>query len=70
VTAVLALLLALLALGVSGVCLWIWVGWHRDTIGLAQVANQLAAEARLDQLTAQTLSAMRDAARRAPGSSS
>ncbi|MFL6099496.1 MAG: hypothetical protein ACJ71T_06040 [Actinomycetales bacterium] len=68
-TALLALVIAVLALGLSAIGVWAWVGWRQGRGALDVLAERLYVDSRLEALTAQTLSAMREAARRAGGPS-
>ena len=64
--AVLALLLSLLALLVSGVGVWAAVVAWRDRGRYRALAERIDVDARIEYLTTQTLGAMRAAARQRP----
>ena len=66
-TALVALGIAVLALALSSAGVWALLTWrmYRRTFDI--FAERLAVDTRLEQLTAQTLSAMREATRRAAG---
>lgn len=68
-TALLALIVSVVALALSAVGVWAWVGWRRGRRALTVLAERLYVDSRLEALTTQTLSAMREAARRASGPS-
>ena len=63
-TALVALGIALLALALSGAGVWALIAWRSSRRRFDILAERLYADSRLEQLTAQTLTAMRDAARR------
>jgi len=62
--ALIALGIAVLALAVSGAGTWAMAAWRRDRRSGDVLAARLQAEGRIEELTAQTLAAMREAARR------
>ena len=66
-TALIALGIAVLALALSSAGVWALLTWrmYRRTFDI--FAERLSTDTRLEQLTLQTLSAMREAARRAGG---
>jgi len=64
-TAVMALGIAVLALVLSGAGVWALVAWRRSRRYFDELAERLFVDSRLEQLTTQTLAAMRDAVRRA-----
>lgn len=64
-TALIAMGLAALALVLSGAGVWALIAWRRSRHLLDELAERLYVDSRLNLLTAQTLAAMRDAARRA-----
>ena len=66
-TALVALGIAVLALALLGAGVWALLTWrmYRRTFDI--FAERLSTDTRLEQLTLQTLSAMREAARRAGG---
>lgn len=66
-TALVALGIAVLALALSGAGVWALLAWRQYRRTFDVFAEHLAVDTRLEQLTAQTLSAMREAARRAGG---
>ena len=66
-TALVALGVAVLALALSVAGVWALLTWRRYRRTFDIFAERLAVDTRLEQLTAQTLSAMREAARRAGG---
>lgn len=62
-------LLLLLGVGVLALALtcagvWALIAWRRSHKAFNDVASRIYVESRLEQLTMQTLAAMRDAARR------
>lgn len=59
-----ALGIAVLALVLSAVCVWTVMAWRRDRRSADTFAAQLQADSRIEELTAQTLAAMRETARR------
>ncbi len=59
-----ALGVAVLALVLSGAGAWAVAAWRRDRRSADVLAAWLQADSRIEELTAQTLAAMRDAARR------
>lgn len=59
-----ALGIAVIALLLSGACVWAISAWRRDRHSADGLAARLQADSRIDELTAQTLAAMREAARR------
>lgn len=63
-TALAALGIAVLALVLSGAGVWALVAWRKSRQAFSDLAERLYVDSRLEQLTAQTLAAMRDAARR------
>ena len=63
-TAPVALGLAVLALVLSGAGVWAMVAWRKSRHVFDELAERLYVDTRLEQLTAQTLAAMRDAVRR------
>lgn len=58
------LIVALMALLVSGFGIFLMLAWRGDVGRLSDLADRLDAETRLEYLTTQTLGAMRDLARR------
>ena len=62
--ALIALGIAVLALAVSGAVAWAVAAWRRERRSADLFAARLQAEGRIEELTAQTLAAMREAARR------
>jgi len=58
------LIVALMALLVSGFGIFLVLAWREDVGRLHDLADRLDAETRLEYLTTQTLGAMRDLARR------
>ncbi len=64
-TALVALAIAVLALALSSAGVWAVFAWRQNRRSLDALAEGLYADSRLEALTAQTLSAMRDAVRRA-----
>ncbi len=66
-TALVALGIAVLALALSGAGVWALLAWRQYRRTLDVFAERLSVDARLEQLTAQALSAMREAARKAGG---
>ena len=66
-TALAALGVAVLALVLSGAGVWALIAWRQSRSRFDVLAERLYADSRLDQLTAQTLAAMREAARRSGG---
>jgi hypothetical protein len=70
VTALVALVVAALALALSGAGVWAAIAWRQDRSRLDALAERLYVDSRLEQLTSQALAAMREAARRAAGGSS
>jgi hypothetical protein len=64
VIAVLALSIAVLALVLSSIGVMAAAAWRRDRINCQMLAERLESDARMEILTAQTLSAMHDVARR------
>lgn len=64
-----ALGIALLALALSSAGVWALVAWRKSRHTLDELAERLYVDSRLEQLTVQTLAAMRDAARRGGGGS-
>ncbi len=68
-TALMALGIAILALVVSGAGVWALVAWRKSRQVFDELAEHLYVDSRLEQLTAQTLAAMRDAVRRGKGGS-
>ncbi len=66
-TALFALGIAVLALALSGAGVWALLAWRQYRRTFDVFAERLSVDARLEQLTAQALSAMREAARRASG---
>lgn len=63
-TALAALGIASLALVVSGAGVWALLTWRRSRQALGDLVERLNVDSRLEQLTVQTLAAMREAARR------
>ena len=63
-TAIVALGIAVLALALSGAGVWALIAWRASRRSFDVLAEHLYADSRLEQLTAQTLAAMREAARR------
>ena len=63
-TAIVALGIAILALALSGASVWALIAWRTSRRSFDVLAERLYADSRLEQLTAQTLAAMREAARR------
>lgn len=63
-TALMALGIAVLALVLSGAGVWALVAWRRSRQVFDELAERLYVDSRLEQLTTQTLAAMRDAVRR------
>lgn len=59
-TAVAALGIVVLALALLGAGAWAWAAWRKNR-RLDDLAEQLYVDSRLEQLTARTLSAMREA---------
>ncbi len=66
-TALIALGIALVALALSGAGVWALLAWRQYRRTFDVFAERLAVDTRLEQLTVQALSAMREAARRASG---
>ena len=66
-TALVALGIAALALALSGAGVWALLAWRQYRRTFDIFAERLSVDTRLEQLTAQALSAMREAARRAGG---
>lgn len=64
-TALVALGIAVLALALSGAGVWALLAWRQYRRTFDAFAECLSVDTRLEQLTVQTLSAMREAARRA-----
>ena len=62
--ALIALGIAVLALIVSCAGAWAVAAWRRDRRSADGLAARLQADSRIEELTAQTLAAMREAARR------
>jgi hypothetical protein len=62
--ALIALGIAVLALAVSGAGAWAVAVWRRERRSADVLAARLQAEGRIEELTAQTLAAMREVARR------
>lgn len=62
-TAFVALVIAVLALVLSSAGVWALAAWRRDQRSDHGLAARLQAERRIEELTAQTLGAMREAAR-------
>jgi hypothetical protein len=62
--ALIALGIAVLALVLSGAVAWAVAAWRRDRRSADALAARLQADSRIEELTAQTLAAMREAARR------
>ena len=62
--ALIALGMAVLALALSGAGVWAMTAWRRERRSADVLAARLQAEGRIEELTAQTLAAMREAARR------
>ena len=58
-----ALGIAVLALALSGAGIWAVAAWRRDRRRSDLLAERLSAESRVAEFTAQTLAAMREAAR-------
>lgn len=69
-TAAVALVIAVLALALSGAGVWALVAWRQNRSRLDVLAERLYVDSRLEQLTTQALAAMREAARRASGGAS
>lgn len=63
-TAVVALVVALIALVLSGAGVWTVIAWRRNTGAFDALAERLYVDSRLEALTTQALSAMREAVRR------
>ena len=63
-TALVALGIAVLALVLSGTGVWAVVAWRRSRQVFDELAERLYTDSRLEQLTVQTLAAMREAVRR------
>lgn len=66
-TALIALGIAALALALSGAGVWALFAWRQYRRAFDAFAERMAVDARLEQLTAQALSAMREAVRRTGG---
>lgn len=64
-TAVIALIIAILALTLSTIGTLAIVAWRKDRRRLDVLAERLHVDSRIEALTVQTLAAMREAARRA-----
>lgn len=62
--ALIALGIAVLALVLFGTVAWAVASWQRERRSGDLLAARLQAEGRIEELTAQTLAAMREAARR------
>ncbi len=62
-----ALGIAVMALALSAAAAWVVLAWWRERKAGEVLALRLQAEGRIEELTAQTLAAMRDAARRVRG---
>ena len=62
-TALAALGIAALALVLSSAGVWALIAWRQNQQALGDLAERLNVDSRLEQLTAQTLAAMREAAR-------
>ncbi len=62
--ALIAFGIAVLALAVAGAGAWAVVTWRRERRSVDVLAARLQAEGRIEELTVQTLAAMREAARR------
>lgn len=62
-----ALGIAVLALALSAAAAWVVLAWRQERKAGEALALRLQAEGRIEELTAQTLAAMRDAARRVRG---
>ena len=62
--ALVALGIAVLALVLFGTVVWAVASWRRERRSGYMLAARLQAEGRIEELTAQTLAAMREAARR------
>lgn len=62
--ALIALGIAVLALVLSGAAAWAVAAWRRERRSAGLLAARLQADSRIEELTAQTLAAMREAARR------
>jgi hypothetical protein len=67
VAAFAALGIAVLALALSAAVAWVVLAWLRDRKAGEVLALRLQADSRIEELTAQTLAAMRDAVRRGRG---
>jgi hypothetical protein len=67
VTAVVALAVAVLALALSGAGIAAAIAWRRTHRRFDALAEQLYVDSRLEQLTVETLLAMRQAVRQAAG---
>lgn len=65
--AIMALGIAVLALALSAAVAWMVLAWRQERKAAEALALRLQAEGRIEELTAQTLAAMRDAARRIRG---
>lgn len=68
-TAMVALVIAVLALAFSGAGVWALMAWRQNRRTFDVLAEYLYVDSRLEALTAQTLAAMRDAVRRGGGRS-
>lgn len=68
-TALMALGIAVLALVLSGAGVWALIAWRKNRQVFDELAERLYVDSRLEQLTVQTLAAMRDAVRRGGGRS-
>lgn len=66
-TALVALGIAVLALALSGAGVWTLLAWRQYRRAFDIFAERLSVDTRLEQLTVQALSAMREASRRAGG---
>ncbi|MGC8465815.1 MAG: hypothetical protein ACP5O0_07770 [Acidimicrobiales bacterium] len=66
-TALVALGIAVLALALSCAGVWALLAWRQYRRTFDIFAERMAVDTRLEQLTTQALSAMREAARRAGG---
>ena len=66
-TSLAALVIAALALALSGAGAWAYLAWRNSRAALEILADRLYVDSRLESMTAQTLWAMREAARRAGG---
>ena len=66
-TALVALSVAILALVISCAAVLALIAWQRSRHAINSLAEYLSVDSRLEQLTVQTLAAMREAARREGG---